>query len=259
MSRAVREAFVRLYDAGLVYRKEALINWCCSLQSAISDIEVDHLHLTGPTEVRCPGSAKVFRRARLSWRRCLPWGCTGGCRAHPMMVPRCSRITMSFSPSPDPSGEDLFINCKELAREASEAVHSGRLALVPAHHRKAWHGWLDNITDWCVSRQLWWGHRIPVYRVTALDQREVWVAAHSLEEARRKAEEREGIPVASITSVAQEQDVLDTWFSSALFPFAALGWPGTQGQHATLTSRASTPPPCWRRVMTSCSSGWQEG
>lgn len=55
MNEAVTEAFVRLYDAGLVYRKEALVNWCCSLQSAISDIEVDHLHLTGPTELRVPG------------------------------------------------------------------------------------------------------------------------------------------------------------------------------------------------------------
>lgn len=55
MSRAVTEAFVRLYDDGLVYRKEALVNWCCTLQSAISDIEVDHLHLTGPTELAVPG------------------------------------------------------------------------------------------------------------------------------------------------------------------------------------------------------------
>lgn len=58
MSRAVTEAFVRLYDDGLVYRKEALVNWCCSLQSAISDIEVDHLHLTGPTELAVPGYDK---------------------------------------------------------------------------------------------------------------------------------------------------------------------------------------------------------
>ncbi|KAK8405885.1 hypothetical protein O3P69_001984, partial [Scylla paramamosain] len=74
-----------------------------------------------------------------------------------------------------------FVRCKELAQEVSEAVQSGRLNLVPQLHRRAWHSWLDNITDWCVSQQLWWGHRMPVYHITAADGREVWVAA-----ARRK-------------------------------------------------------------------------
>ena len=90
---------------------------------------------------------------------------------------------------------DRFVSCKELAQEASEAVHNGDLRLVPDHHRKTWHGWLDNITDWCVSRQLWWGHRLPVYHVKAAEEREVWVAASSVEDARRKAEEREGVCV----------------------------------------------------------------
>ncbi|XP_063873996.1 valine--tRNA ligase-like isoform X2 [Scylla paramamosain] len=73
--------------------------------------------------------------------------------------------------------QERFVRCKELAQEASEAVQSGRLNLVPQLHRRAWHSWLDNITDWCVSQQLWWGHRMPVYHITAADGREVWVAA----------------------------------------------------------------------------------
>ncbi|XP_063879319.1 valine--tRNA ligase-like [Scylla paramamosain] len=77
--------------------------------------------------------------------------------------------------------QERFVRCKELAQEVSEAVQSGRLNLVPQLHRRAWHSWLDNITDWCVSQQLWWGHRMPVYHITAADGREVWVAA-----ARRK-------------------------------------------------------------------------
>ncbi|XP_063882562.1 valine--tRNA ligase-like isoform X3 [Scylla paramamosain] len=97
-----------------------------------------------------------------------------GCHAHPMTVPRCSRTQDVIEPVLRPQ---WFAWCKELAQEASEAVQSGRLNLVPQLHRRAWHSWLDNITDWCVSQQLWWGHRIPVYHITAADGWEVWVAA----------------------------------------------------------------------------------
>ncbi|MPC35904.1 Valine--tRNA ligase [Portunus trituberculatus] len=287
MNQAVTEAFIRLYDAGLVYRKEALVNWCCSLQSAISDIEVDHLHLTGPTELTVPGYSEpvtfgkmydfAYRLAdsgvvkvtpghshedcQVGERHNLPFhsildgsgkitnvvpefeglarfeargavlralsalGLYRGCRAHPMMVPRCSRTQDVIEPVLRPQ---WFVHCKELAQEASEAVQNGCLSLVPELHRKSWHSWLDNITDWCVSRQLWWGHRIPVYHVTAVDGREAWVAAGSEEDARRKAMEKEGMSLDSITSTQQEEDVLDTWFSSGLFPFAALGWPGQE-------------------------------
>lgn len=85
-----------------------------------------------------------------------------------------------------------FIHCKELAREALEAVDSGRLRLVPDHHQRAWHSWLEDIPDWCVSRQLWWGHRIPVYHVITSDGRDLWVAAASVEDARQTAVERKG-------------------------------------------------------------------
>ncbi|XP_063877021.1 valine--tRNA ligase-like isoform X2 [Scylla paramamosain] len=97
-----------------------------------------------------------------------------GCHAHPMTVPRCSRTQDVIEPVLRPQ---WFAWCKELAQEASEAVQSGRLTLVPQLHRRAWHSWLDNITDWCVSQQLWWGHKIPVYHITAADGWEVWVAA----------------------------------------------------------------------------------
>lgn len=86
-----------------------------------------------------------------------------------------------------------FIRCKELAKKASEAVDNGELSLLPDHHQREWHSWLDNITDWCVSRQLWWGHRIPVYCVMTSEGRELWIAAASVDDARQKVVEKEGI------------------------------------------------------------------
>ncbi|XP_042214073.1 valine--tRNA ligase-like isoform X2 [Homarus americanus] len=343
MSEAVTEAFIQLYDSGLVYRKNALVNWCCSLQSAVSDIEVEHLHLTGPTELTIPGYDKPvtfgkmydfaykisgsdeelvvcttrpetmlgdtavmvhpedkryihlhgrhiihpFRKDiipvitdsqvdpqfgtgvvkvtpghsqddySVGQRHNLPQltvfdeqgrvmdvvpefknfprfkarqavlealsdlGLYRGCRAHPMMVPRCSRTQDVIEPLLKPQ---WFINCKNMAVEAVNSVRKGNLHIHPESYTRVWYEWLENINDWCVSRQLWWGHRIPAYCVQS-DSEEFWVAARSIEDAKSKVAEKEGISELSITSVRQDEDVLDTWFSSALFPFAVFGWP----------------------------------
>jgi valyl-tRNA synthetase len=98
---------------------------------------------------------------------------------------------------------------------------SKEITIIPDRFEKVWYNWLENIHDWCVSRQLWWGHRIPAYYVEGSDKSE-YVIARSLEEAQVKSVEKfgkEGL------ALVQDDDVLDTWFSSGLWPFATVGWP----------------------------------
>jgi valyl-tRNA synthetase len=109
--------------------------------------------------------------------------------------------------------DQWYVDAATLARPAIEAVRSGDIAVVPETWKKTWFNWLENIQPWCVSRQLWWGHRIPAWYD---DSGNVFVA-EIFEEAQQQA--GEGV------SLRQDEDVLDTWFSSALWPFATLGWP----------------------------------
>ena len=105
-----------------------------------------------------------------------------------------------------------FMRMDELAKPAIEAVQSGAVRIVPDNHRRVYLDWMANIRPWCISRQLWWGHRLPVYYCATCNH--VHVAAS----APARCEECGG-------ELRQEEDVLDTWFSSALWPFATLGWP----------------------------------
>ncbi|XP_029441072.1 valine--tRNA ligase, mitochondrial isoform X2 [Rhinatrema bivittatum] len=363
-STAVTEAFVRLHEDGLVYRRRRLVNWSCTLRSAISDIEVDSKQLSGRTYLSVPGYQEkipfgelvtfayrvegeegaeipvattrpetmlgdtavavhpedprylAFHGKRLQHpflnrlmpviadprvdpslgtgavkvtpahspvdhelgaahglplvsvigedgamtEECGEWlqgvkrflarekvisalrekGLYRGRRDHPMLLPLCSR-----------SGDVIeyllksqwFVRCEGMARRALEAVDSGRLKLVPSFHEKTWSAWLSNISDWCVSRQLWWGHRIPAYRALTpascgpeMEESEaLWVVGRTEEEARRKAAEAQGVSEEKVRLV-RDTDVLDTWFSSGLFPFAMLGWP-----QATLDMREFYP------------------
>jgi valyl-tRNA synthetase len=109
--------------------------------------------------------------------------------------------------------DQWYVDAKTLAQPAIEAVRSGAIRIVPKTWEKTFFNWMENIQPWCVSRQLWWGHRIPAWY--AGDGR-VFVA-ETLAEA--QAEAGEGV------ALTQDEDVLDTWFSSALWPFATLGWP----------------------------------
>ncbi|MBR2779068.1 MAG: valine--tRNA ligase [Firmicutes bacterium] len=106
-----------------------------------------------------------------------------------------------------------FVKMEELAKPAAEVVRSGKLKLVPERFSKIYLHWLDDIRDWCISRQLWWGHRIPAYYCD--DCGEIIVA----EEAPHTC------PKCGSKNLRQDEDVLDTWFSSALWPFSTLGWP----------------------------------
>ena len=106
-----------------------------------------------------------------------------------------------------------FVKMKPLAEPAIEAVRSGKTKFVPERFDKIYYNWMENIRDWCISRQLWWGHRIPAWYCD--DCGEVIVSK----------EDPTACPKCGSTHLHQDEDTLDTWFSSALWPFSTLGWP----------------------------------
>ncbi len=130
-------------------------------------------------------------------------------KPHKLMIPRGDRTHAVIEPM---LTDQWFMSMEGLARQGLAAVDSGELKFVPENWTTTYRQWLENIQDWCVSRQLWWGHRIPAW----YDADGNFYVAHSEEEARKQAGGRE---------LTQDNDVLDTWFSSALWPFSTLGWP----------------------------------
>lgn len=353
-SRAVNEAFVRMFDKGLIYRATRLVNWCCKLNTAISDIEVDNLELSGPTPVNIPNYSKpvefgvlvlfaykvadsdeeiVIATTRIETmlgdtavavnskderykhlhgkflvhpfldrkipiitddvlvdmsfgtgavkvtpahdpndfkcgqRNNLPFinilnddgtinenggqfkgmkrydarvaitealkekGLYKETKPNPMVLGICSRSKDVIEPLLKPQ---WWVNCSDLAARSVKAVEQGELEIVPSWHKETWYRWLGNIQDWCISRQLWWGHRIPAYLVSVAGQPQPdannsdnWVVARTKEEALEKARVKLGLSAeeASKISLEQDHDVLDTWFSSGLFPMSVFGWP----------------------------------
>ena len=117
-----------------------------------------------------------------------------------------------------------FVKMKPLAAPAIEAVKSGEVRFVPERWSKIYFNWMENIQDWCISRQLWWGHRIPAYYLPSKDGEEPrFVVAETPELALEKAQAID--PSLTAADLSQDEDVLDTWFSSWLWPFSTLGWP----------------------------------
>ncbi|WAS98397.1 valine--tRNA ligase [Nannocystis punicea] len=317
-SRAVREAFVRLYEDGLVYRAFRLINWDWASQTALSDLEVEHResdgslwHLAYPVE----GSDDVLvvattrpetmlgdtavavhpddpRYRHLIGRRViLPltgrkvpivgdpilvdmnFG-TGAVKVTPahdfndfevgkrhdldlvvvidkqgklnenaperfrglsvaegreavvaalaeagaLVKVEPHKLNLGYSQrtgvvcEPLPS-DQWFVRTKPLAEPTIEAVRSGRTKILPEHREGDYFRWMENIHDWCISRQLWWGHRIPAWHCAACGQITVG------------REDPTACAHCSSTAIEQDHDVLDTWFSSGLWPLTCLGWP----------------------------------
>ena len=324
LSKAVREVFVRLYDEGLIYRGERIINWCPRCMSALSDLEVNHINTPGKlTYVRYPlkpleGAEPGGETEYISVATTRPETILGdtAIAVNPKdarykdtvgrlaIVPVVGReilivaddvVDASFgtgavkvTPAHDPTdfeigqrhhlptvqvigfdakmtaeagpyaGQDRyearkhlvadleklglivkiedyvvplghcqrcdtvvepliskqwFVKMMPLATPALNAVKYGQIRIVPERFNKTYIDWLENIHDWCISRQLWWGHRIPV-----------WYCADCGEMVVSR-EDVATCPNCEGTQLRQDEDVLDTWFSSWLWPFSTLGWP----------------------------------
>jgi valyl-tRNA synthetase len=321
LSRAVREAFVRLYENGLIYRGPRLINWSPGLKTAVSDLEVEYIEepgtlyyfkymladtdpsdraeylpvattrpetILGDTAVavhpederyqryigrqvivpilgrRIPviadeavqrefggGALKVTpghdptdfqigerhglavisvldEAARVNanggpyqgldryearvriWEDMRLAGLVLREEPYTLSVPRSQRGGEVIEPM---VSTQWFVRIQPLADAALEAVRDGRIRIVPERFTKVYYNWLENIQDWCISRQLWWGHRIPVWYCASCSQ---MIAAR---------QDPEKCPHCGTGDIQQDPDVLDTWFSSGLWPFSTLGWP----------------------------------
>jgi valyl-tRNA synthetase len=316
LSRAVREAFVRLWEKGLIYRGEYMVNWCPGCQTAISDVETIHeaveghlwhiryqvsgsdealtvattrpetmlgdtalvvhpedkryLHLHGKTAIlpimgrEIPiiadpladpafgtGVVKVTpahdsNDFEVGKRHGLPFVKVIGEDArmtnaagpyagldrfearkrivaaleqsgelvkvepYTVNIAKCDRSKDIIEPL---VSTQWFVRMKPLAAKALEAVRGGRIRFVPDDREVVFFHWMENIRDWCISRQLWWGHRIPAWH------------CRNCQEITVSRETPAICPHCHSTEVEQDPDVLDTWFSSGLWPFSTLGWP----------------------------------
>jgi valyl-tRNA synthetase len=316
LTRAVREAFVRLYEKGLIYRANYIVNWCPRCQTALSDLEVEHeetqghlWHIVYPVNgssmklvvattrpetmlgdtavainpkdpraeelhlksVRLPltdrnlpivldemaelgfgsGAVKItpahdpndFEAGR---RHDLPSiqvidenakmtaaagrfagldrfearkqvvaelervGLMEKIEPYKLSVGKCHRCKTIVEPL---VSKQWWMSMKPLAEPAIRAVEDGSITFVPANWSKTYFEWMYNIRDWCISRQLWWGHRIPAWHCGTC--KEITVARETPSRCKACGSE----------NLVQETDVLDTWFSSGLWPFSTLGWP----------------------------------
>jgi valyl-tRNA synthetase len=152
-------------------------------------------------------------------------GLLRGKQANPMRLGFCQRSKDVIEPLIRPQ---WWINCQTIGQRMIDAVREGELTILPREQVGTWNRWLEGLKDWCVSRQLWWGHRIPAYQVCLdgawLDTSASasWVIAE--DEAAALAQARARHPGREV-AIRQDEDVLDTWYSSGLFPFSVFGWP----------------------------------
>ena len=316
LSNAVEEVFVRLYDKGLIYRGDRIINWCPNCHTAISDAEVEHedshgyiysirypikeskeyvtiattrpetilgdlaiaVHpkderykdIVGKTAIlplvgreipiiaddyvetefgtgalkitpsHDPNDFEVGERHKLGQCKILDEDGyineNGGefegierfearkviveelekngflleIKDHENAIGHCERCKTIIEPI---ISKQWFVKMEPLAKPALEAYYKGEINFIPERFGKVYVHWLENIRDWCISRQLWWGHRLPVYYCD--DCNEVIVSREVVTSCTKCKSE----------NIRQETDTLDTWFSSALWPFSTLGWP----------------------------------
>lgn len=130
-------------------------------------------------------------------------------------VAKCERCKHTIEPK---ISTQWFVSMKDLAKRAADSVRNNEMRFVPKRYEKQYFNWLDNIQDWCISRQLWWGHRIPVYYCKECGEIHVSKTMPSI------------CKKCGAKDFEQDPDTLDTWFSSALWPFSTLGWPNTENE-----------------------------
>ncbi|HUN23135.1 MAG TPA: valine--tRNA ligase [Anaerolineales bacterium] len=148
------------------------------------------------------------------WADMTAAGLTIKVEPHTLKVPRSQRGGEIVEPM---MSTQWFLRMESLAKPAIAAVRNGDLRIVPERFEKIWYNWLENIQDWCVSRQLWWGHQIPVWY--APDGSFYCATSEESAQAQARAALGQDVPL------TRDPDVLDTWFSSGLWPFSTLGWP----------------------------------
>ena len=316
LSKAVREVFVRLYNDGLIYQGDYIVNWCPRCRTAISDLEVEYHQeagflwsirypfvegeggivvattrpetMLGDTAVavnpndgrykeligkevilplmnrRIPviaddyvtmefgsGAVKITPasdpndfamalRHHLEIIRIMDdnavinknggvyegqdryecrgnvvrdlesGGCLVGMEPYSHNIGQCYRCKTDIEPA---VSRQWFVKIAPLAKEATAAVVTGKTRIIPSSWEATYFEWMNNIRDWCISRQIWWGHRIPVWNCEGCGK--VIVASNDPDRC----------PECGGVKLRQEEDVLDTWFSSGLWPFSTLGWP----------------------------------
>jgi valyl-tRNA synthetase len=319
LSNAVIETFISLYNEGLIYRANYLVNWCPRCTSAISDLEVEYeevlgkfytfryplkeggyvevsttrpetilgdtavavhpederyKHLIGKTAIvpmlyreipiigddyvdptfgtgalkvtpgHDPNDYEIGKRHDLPMINIMNRDATLNAEAGPYegmdrfearaklwadmeeaelavrvedrihQVGHCQRCHTIVEPL---LSEQWWVKTKPLAEPSIEVVRNGEIQIIPQRFERTYYHWMENIRDWCISRQLWWGHRIPIWYGP---DRHTF-AARNADEAQQQADVYYGRPV----QLEQDPDVLDTWFSSGLWPFSTLGWP----------------------------------
>ena len=153
---------------------------------------------------------------------------------NPMTVPLCEKSRDIIEPLLKPQ---WWMKMKDMAADALKAVESGEIKILPESAEKSYIRWMSNVNDWCLSRQLWWGHQAPMYFAHIEGEEgdqsdgKLWFAGRTQEEAEAKA--KKALPGKTFT-LKRDEDVLDTWFSSGHWPFATLGWPNKTHDLETL-------------------------
>ena len=163
---------------------------------------------------------------------------------HKLSVGHCYRCQTIIEPYLTPQ---WFVDIKPLAKPAITVVQEGKIRIIPEGWSNSYFAWMENIKDWCVSRQIWWGHQIPAWYCVSCDRANLIEGAdgeYRLGKEAKPIVAREvpdrNVPPAVVTSLIQDPDVLDTWFSSGLWPFSTLGWP-----EQTEDLKAFYPTPRW--------------
>ena len=326
LSRAVKEVFIRLYEEGLIYRGDYIINWCPRCQTALSDLEVEHddvkgklYHIKYPfvtgkghvvvattrpetllgdtavavnpaderykdivgktvslpvlnkeipviadefvdmsfgtgavkvTPAHDPNDFDIAKRHNLPFVKIMtgegkmseeagPYsgqdrykcrenilkdlsdlGLLADVKEHLVGLGHCYRCKTVIEPY---LSKQWFVKMKPLAEEAISAVRDGRINIIPSGWKNSYFDWMENIKDWCISRQIWWGHRIPVWYCREMGNEECAMRSGII--VSRETPEACPYCGAGASALIQEEDMLDTWFSSALWPFSTLGWP----------------------------------